>query len=153
MSNLYVSFVSESTADAKVLIMFTGGTTVRPGVASLLVSPATASAQDYQVQYELRRTTADGANGTTPPKDPVDPGSPGAEVTMRGSLTGANLPTYDGTPKRMLVLGKPMRIPYRWVADPRGEIIVPATANAGIALHCLNSTTAYTELADLRWFE
>lgn len=101
-----------------------------------------AAPADNAFEYQAIRVTDLGtASGVT--LAAVDPGdaalSAGATI-MRDTYT-AN-PTFSGTALLNFPLNQ--RASMRWIAAPGGEIIVPATANNGIALAIAsNSTTTF----------
>lgn len=149
MSNSYSTFGSDTNTDNTTIIQLTGGTGVRPAIYDIIVS-SRAAPNDYAVGYEFNRSTAAGTGGSAPTPQKLDPGSPAAETTVLVGPTGEG--TYTAN-EVVLFIAKNMRVTYRWIAAPRGELIIPATASNGIGMVADTPTTAYSEFANIHWFE
>lgn len=74
-----------------------------------------------------RHTTA--PTSTAVVADSLDPADPAAITTCGENVTAE--PTFAGT--GLMELPVNQRASYRWVAAPGGELVIPDTANAGIA--------------------
>lgn len=88
---------------------------------------ASGTPADNALSWEVKRhSTAPTSTSVTPaPLDPADP----ASVTTAGENATVE-PTF-GTMLFQAALNQ--RATYRWVAAPRGELVIPDTANNGIA--------------------
>jgi hypothetical protein len=74
-----------------------------------------------------------GTSCTSVTPNPLDPGDPASTETSGSAWTTE--PTIGVT---LFSVGLNVRATYRWVAAPGGELVAPATANAGLALRALS---------------
>lgn len=88
---------------------------------------ASGTPADNALVWEVKRhTTAPTSSGVTPaPLDTADP----ASISTAGENATVE-PTFGGILFRTALN---QRATYRWVAAPGGELVVPDSANAGIA--------------------
>lgn len=88
-----------------------------------------APADNTFIHLLQRSTTVGTGTGLTPNSlDPAD--------TLASTIVATNIYTVDGALTASAFLArKPLnqRATFRWVAAPYGELIIPATANNGIA--------------------
>lgn len=120
--------VGQQTAAAKTALTVIATATVRPRVASFILSNIGTVSTDSGFQIQLKRFTAAGTTtGITPA--PSDSGDPAATFTA-GSNASAE-PTYTASTVLEDVSVNP-RSTFRWVAeDPGAEPCAPATAANG----------------------
>lgn len=107
----------------------------------LTVGIPTAPA-DNAIIGQIVRTTANGTDTAVTPL-PLDPADV-ACVTTAGQNNTAEPTVTAGTP--LLYVPFNQRATYRWVASPRGEIVVPAIASNGLAIQF--ESPAYVSEAD-----
>lgn len=113
----------------------TGGTTVRPIVYEVLIG-STSTPADNALEHYIQRSTAAGtATSVTP--TPLDSGDP-ASTTAAGENHTAE-PTYTSA-LILFRLALNQRASHRWIADPDGGLIVPATANNGLGLYTVHAS-------------
>lgn len=93
---------------------------------------------DNATEFNLVRTTANGTDGSTVTPNPIDPADAACVATFGQGVTAE--PTTAGVDLWDLPLNQ--RASYRWQAVPGYELVIPATANAGLAMRGLSP--AYT---------
>jgi hypothetical protein len=96
---------------------------------------------DNVMEYDISRVTAlgTGTSGTLNPND--------GTIRAAGSVLTLNHtaePTVTAT-SSLLYIGMNQRATYRWVADPGGGFVIPATNLAGLAIR--SKSAAYTGTA------
>jgi hypothetical protein len=89
-----------------------------------------ADAGDNEALWTLQRTTANGTRTSVTPQK-LDPADAAAAFTAGQNHTAE--PTY---PANEILLDTPLnqRATYQWQAPPGGELVIPATADAGLGL-------------------
>lgn len=102
---------------------------------------------DNILQWLIRRITADGT-GTAVTPTLLDPGAPAAQLTARQGYSAE--PTFSTT---LLDLAVHQRSIYQWNATPGGELVLPATAGAGIGLTPIHASYAGSAQAVAHWQE
>lgn len=122
--------------------------TVMPKVFDVLLSsPSTPN--DYSAHFLLQRFSADGT-GTAVTPQKLDSNSPAAVATSKHTYTVEPTLTAGAV---LLELAHNQRATVRWVAVPGAELVIPATAGAGLALVCQAVSTQFTEAATLFFTE
>lgn len=106
-----------------------GATTVRPCIYDILFS-CQATPADNSIQWDIQRCTAQGtATAFTPiALDHADPASLSAtnsDHTIEPTYTAAALVFH---------MALNQRATHRWIADPNGPIVTPATASNGVGI-------------------
>ena len=109
------------------------------------------AAGDGTIRWELNRAVTS-ATGAAAVENGLDPDGPAAELLSEEEITVGPTVTVD---TQMLDFDLNQRASFRWVASPDGEIIVPATAAAGIMITASNQGAVYTGIArcTLHWEE
>ena len=127
-----VNTVTASPGDTVVAVEAVGTTRAKlyEVMFGTLGTPA-----DNVLQWLLRRFSAVGTRtGVTPTA--LDPAAPAA--LLAGAEDHTVEPTYTaGT--ELLDLGVNQRASWRWVAAPESELVIPASAGAGIGLAPISS--------------
>ncbi|MCC6419933.1 MAG: hypothetical protein IT429_16990 [Gemmataceae bacterium] len=113
----------------------TGGTTVRPLVYDLLIGSA-ATPADNAIEWYIQRSTAAGTATSVTPQ-PLDSGDPAATTAAGEDHTAE--PTYTSN-AILWRLALNQRASHRWVADPDGGLLVPATSNNGLGLYPVHAS-------------
>jgi hypothetical protein len=128
----YSGYVSATnTASATVpMLNLTGGTTTRLRIGDIIIGSNATPADNY-AQFALRRTSAAGTTSATFTPTALDPADPAAAAVF-ATAWSVN-PTITAS-SDLLEVSMNQRATFRWVAAPDSEIIVPATAGAGVAL-------------------
>jgi len=104
----------------------------------LLVGAGGAPA-DNVLEFNAIRTTANGTDTSVTPT-PLDPADAACVATFGSNATVESASFTAGTDLIDEFLNQ--RASYRWVANPGSEIVIPATANNGLAIRALSP--AYT---------
>lgn len=105
-------------------------TTRRGKIYDVLVG-STATPADNALQWLLQRFTTDAGTSTSVTPEPIDFDDTAAILTAGENHTGE--PTYTSG-KILLDIPMNQRSTQRWVASPKGELFVPASANNGAGL-------------------
>jgi len=129
------------TAGLTTVLHLTAATTVRPRIYDFTVSCGGTPA-DNAVRWTLMRFSVAPTSTAVVPA-PLDPADPAAETTAGENASAEG--TYTAATE-LFDQAFNQRAGYRWVAAPGGELIIPATAAAGIGVRVLS--TAYTGTAD-----
>ena len=135
-----VSSVTGNTGTDAVGELLAGVATHRPRIYDLVFSQGSAPA-DTVIRWEVQRVTAT-ATATSATEVPLDPDAPPADSLSEEEVTVAGTVTAD---TQFLDFDLNQRATFRWVAAPGGEIVLPATAAAGVAFNA--SSASYTGIA------
>lgn len=139
-----------NTASATVpMWCITAGTGVRAALYEINVG-SDATPADSVFAYAVRRTSARGTQSATVTPNALDSGDPAAECTY-DTAWSAN-PTITAS-SDLFRFSQYQKIPYRWVAVPGYEILVPATSGAGITLVCDTAASAVNTIFSTFWYE
>jgi hypothetical protein len=107
---------------------------IRPKVYQFRMS-SEAAPNDQSFKFGLQRCTSAGTPGSTPASFPNDMADPAGQATC-GLAVFSGGPTL--TANAFLLVDVPyLRGPYRWDCKDGREIVLPATANNGLALMSL----------------
>lgn len=121
-----------SSAPTKTIVALTGGTTVRPAIYDVILS-SNATPADNSSEWQIRRSTVAGTGGSAVTPAPLDSQDPASTTT---AINGPSAePTYTAGAV-LLDFAVNQRATFRWVAAPGSELLVPATAAAGLGLQC-----------------
>ena len=124
--------------------------TVRPKIYDLLFSHGSAPA-DTVLRWELTRRTAAGSVAEDAiGENPLDPGSPASLCTAFEELTVG--PTITAA-SQLLDFDLNQRATFRWVAAPGSELIVAATAAAGVVVNAASASYTGISRCTLLWEE
>lgn len=96
---------------------------------------------DNVLQFDVSRTSANGTDTSVTPLQ-LDPADAASAATF-GSNASAE-PTVTASTS-LINFNLNQRASYRWVSAPGSELVIPATANAGLAVRGLSP--AYTGAA------
>ena len=114
--------------------------TVRPRIYDLVIGFGSTPV-DAAARFEVPRQTTS-ATGTAAVENALDPGAPVADVITKEEVTVGPTVTADS---QLLDFDVNTRATFRWVAQPGGELILPATAANGAFFNA--SSAAYTGIA------
>lgn len=133
--------ITNTTSTTTPLWYMTGGTVSRLTIYDL-ISGSDATPADNYAEFAIRRTTTAGTTTTTFVPTLLDPANGAAAAVF--VLTASAQPTITGN-SDLINIPQNQRATFRWVAAPGGELIVPATANNGLALMAVasNATATY----------
>ena len=118
-----------STPGDTVVLIDQSGTTHRGTIYDVLFGDIGTPA-DNVIDLTMIRSSATGT-GDAITESPLDLDAPAAILEATGNHTTE--PTYTAN-SEMFHVGLNQRATFRWVAAPGGELMVPATDNAGIGL-------------------
>ena len=85
-----------------------------------------------------RRYSAAGTGGSTTSPTALDPGDP-TNPTSTSVQNNSTDPTYTSN-TILFYVALNQRATHRWIADPNGPMITPATANNGIGMWATNAS-------------
>lgn len=122
----YSSSVAKATLSTTVGAWALEGSTSRRAKVYEFILGTSSAPADAAITWRLTRTSTanTGTGKTEAPLDPADPAATSAvkdEVTAEGTLGDV-----------IMDVGMHQRSTFRWVASPGGQLVIPATANAGI---------------------
>lgn len=137
------------TTTFKTLLNLSSGATPRRAKVHEFVFGTDGTPADNAMTWDVSRTTAIGTGvaGVVVPLDPADAAFSGAStinhtveptVTANSSLWGA---------------GMNQRATHRWVAYPGQELVIPATANAGLCFRAKSPGYTGTAVAAVEFVE
>jgi hypothetical protein len=126
---------ANNDADDTILALISA-TTIKPKIYDLIVG-SDATPADNAASYHLQRFSAAGTSTAVTPR-PLDPDDPAALASAGENHTVE--PTYTAN-LVLLNFSLNQRATFRWVAAPGGEIILPATANNGVGLRTIVSSS------------
>ncbi len=126
-----------------------GATTTRLRVYDF-VSGSDAAPADNAAKFGLSRTTVDFGTPAAVTPNALDKADPASLALF--STPGGTAPTITAT-STLYQWPQNSRATYRWVAAPMGELVVPATAAAGICLLAVVTTSAVNFAWTVHWEE
>lgn len=112
------------------IINLTATAAVRPFIYDILIG-SSATPADNAILWQAQRNTASGTGTTSTAPTAIDSGDPAITTTSTQNHT-TDPTTTANTVLWYLALNQ--RASHRWIADPNGTLIAPATANNGIGL-------------------
>lgn len=122
---------SVSSADPQTVLTLIGAATVRPFWYDIICG-SNATPADNAILWQCQRLTANGSGGTAKTPGALDSADPASIATCSTNYTTSD-PTYTSN-TILFYLALNQRATHRWIADPNGTFITPATANNGIGL-------------------
>lgn len=126
------------TSSAKGLVSLISTVAIRPYLYDFTFGTIGTPSDSVVTLTVSRATTMTaGTSSTTTAPNPLD--STDAASTASSGTAWTTQPTVGVT---LFSVGLNVRATYRWVAAPGGELICPATANAGVLMNALSP--AYT---------
>ena len=114
-----------------------GAATRRLKVYEIIVA-SDATPDDEASKFSLMRTSARGTHSTTVTPNPLDPADPAAVAVFDTAWSVDPTITALST---LFQFAMNQRATFRWVAVPGSEIVIPATAGAGLALVSVVATS------------
>jgi hypothetical protein len=128
----YLGYSNATNTVSTTVPLFTivGAATVRVRVYDF-ISGSDATPADAATKLGFRRISARGTQATSVVANALDPADPAA-IALYDTTWNIN-PTITAT-SEVLQVAHNQRATFRWVAVPDSEIVIPATAGAGLAL-------------------
>jgi hypothetical protein len=139
-----------NTASTTVPMWNLAGGTVSRLMLYDLISGSDATPADNYAEFAVRRTSAAGTTTATFTPTLLD--------SANGAAAGVFATTWSVNPtvtaaSDLLNIPHNQRATFRWVANPGGELIVPVTAGAGLALMSVATNLAATYGWTAHWTE
>lgn len=131
---------TNTTSTTTPMWYLTGGTVSRLSIYDI-IQGSDATPADNDAEFAIRRTTTAGTTTTTFVPTLLDPANGAAAGIF--VLTASAQPTITAA-SDLINIAQNQRATFRWVAAPNGELIVPATAAAGIAMMAVASNATGT---------
>jgi hypothetical protein len=141
---------NSTSNDRTALCLTQGGTLCRPAIVEFAVG-FSSTPIDAIIRFRVQRTTAAGTGASSPPTpEPLD----ADDRAALGVITHAH-PTTDPTYAGASPFTMPLHVRnlFRWVARPRGELVIKAAANAGYGIKKLSESNGVVLDAVLHWNE
>lgn len=153
MQRRYHSFGNQATTAAgyKTTLLLVSTTAIRPALYEFNIGTEGSPAENALVYQLQRSTTTVTLTAVTPvPIDPTDAvlTSPASTATSGSNATAE--PTYTANQMLFGPMGFNQRATYRWVANPMGELLLPATASAGMGMQV--KSAAYAGITDTDFY-
>lgn len=149
MPHRFSGYGSAAVGTDKTVIALLSSTSVRPCLYEFDLGSSSSPA-DIATLFQIMRLTAVGTEGSgfTPvPKDSADAAAQ-ADYAVAHSVE----PTYTAN-SQLWGTALNQRATFRWVANPGGELVAPASANNGIGLKSASSGATPTYIATMYHFE
>lgn len=139
-----------NTASTTVpMFTITGATTFRLRLYDF-ISGSDASPADNAAKFSFRRISSNGTTLATVTPNALDPADP-ASLAVYTTAWSVN-PTITAS-SDLLQIPHNQRATVRWVAAPDGELVVPATSGAGLALMAVVTSSAVNYAWTSHWME
>ncbi len=119
--------------------------TVKPKIYEAIFGTTGTPADNAMIYTHQRFTAAGTASAST--EQPLDPDDPAALAAAQENHTAE--PTYTAN-LILLQVALNQRATFRWVAPPRGELVLPATAANGVG--CVMFHASYTGDYEVQYF-
>ena len=150
MADRYSSKGSQTitTTPGATGLSYAGVTTTRAKVYDFTVG-SDGTPADVALNYTAIRFTASGT-GTPFTPEPLDSDAPASLLTVEENHTIE--PTYV-TADILWQIAANQRATYRWVAAPDGELMIPATSDAGIGWAAFHSASVVDFVVVAHHFE
>ena len=143
MARRYSGYATATNTTSTTVPMFdvVGAATTRL-FAYDLISGSNATPADNYAQFGIRRVSARGTQTATWAPTALDAANPASLAVFNTTWSGN--PTITAS-SDLLNVSHNQRATFRWVAAPGSELVVAATAGAGLALMAVgsNATAAY----------
>jgi hypothetical protein len=132
MGRKYAGYTNATNTTSTTVPLFTlvGAATTRLFVYDV-VSGSDATPADAATKLSFRRISGRGTTSATVTPNPLDAANP-ASLAVFDTGWSTN-PTITAS-SDLLQWAQNQRATFRWVAAPGSELVVPATAGAGLAL-------------------
>lgn len=149
----YAGITNKTNTVSTTIPMFNlvGAATRRLKVFDLIIGCDAAPA-DQASKFALRRTTVDGSPLTNFAPTKLDPADGASVALLDLTWTGGQEPTITAN-SDVLQVAMNQRATFRWVAAPGSELVVPATAEAGLALMAAVATSPANHAFTVLWTE
>lgn len=149
MPHRFSGYGSAATGTNKTVLALLSSTSVRPCLYEFSLGSSSSPA-DVATLFLLGRSTAVGTEGSGFTPLPLDAADAAAQADY--AVAHSVEPTYTAGG---ILWGASLnqRATFRWVANPGGEFVAPASANNGIGLYSSSSGATPTYQATMYHFE
>lgn len=147
---VYSAFGQDTSTAATTIVQLRQPASALKRLKLGYVSIGSDATADNSYEASLKRTTANGTDGSsfTPvPRDPAD-GAASATFGVAHSVE----PTYTANADQLPIFAH-QRSTFQWYAEPEGEIVIPATNNAGLGCLINTVTTGFNMGVTMAWRE
>ena len=149
MSGYFSAAGSVTAGTNKTAIHLISGTAGRNKIYEVIIGcPSTPAAQ--AAYWGVGRTTGDGTPGSTVTAALGDPGEVASRSTV--TITHSAEPTYTAA-LPVLVVPLNQQATMDWKANPGREIVIAASATAGMGVKTHTSTGTAVHVAHVMWEE
>lgn len=138
MARRYAGRGAVASGTDLTLLTLISATTIRPELMMIIIG-SVATPADQAMRAAIMRFTAVGTEGSGFTPTALDNGDP-ASLADYGVGTFSVEPTYTAN-SHLLDVAVNQRATWTWYAQPRGGIKAPASANNGLGLRSLSSTS------------
>ncbi len=147
----YNGFTNQTNTQSSTAALFNivGATTFRLQMYDV-VCGSDATPADNAAKFAFQRSTVNFGTPTAVTPVALDPGDPASLALFSAPGGTAVTVTANSFP---LQWAQNQRATFRWIAAPDGEIIIPATAAAGLTLMPLVATAAVNYVFTVHWKE
>ncbi len=138
-----------NTASTTVVQVRQPATALKRLKVNVVLVGSDASA-DNAYEASLKRTTANGTDGSTFTPVPRDPADGAASATF--GVAHSAEPTYTAGSDCLVVFGH-QRSTFQWYAAPGHDIVIPVTNAAGLGYLVNTAAVAFNQGVTLEWEE
>jgi hypothetical protein len=124
------------------------GATVRRAKVYDIIIGCAATPGDQAARYGVYRATSGAAAGSAVTEFALDGADVAATIAALSDLTNE-----PGTKTTCLDIPLNQRATFRWVAAPGSEIVIPATADNGVGIEVLATTSEHDSTVTVLWME
>jgi hypothetical protein len=141
--------VTNTTSTTNPMWGLTGSATSRLSVYDI-IQGSDAVPADNDAEFAIRRSSSNGTTTTNFTPNALDPANPAAAGVF--TTAWSVQPTITAA-SDLINIAQNMRATFRWVAAPNGELIIPATAGAGLQMMAVASNSTGTWGWTVYWTE
>lgn len=147
----YNGYSNQTNTVSTTVPMFTlvANTTIRGRIYDF-ISGSDATPADAATKLGFRRISARGTQSASVTANALDPADPAGLILY--DTTWTINPTITAS-SEVLQVAHNQRATFRWVAQPDGELIIPATSGAGLALMSIVASATANYAWTTHWLE
>lgn len=149
MPHRFNGYGSAAVGTDKTVIALLSSTSVRPCLYEFTLG-SSATPADVATLFQIMRLTAVGTEGSGFTPVPLDAADAAAAADY--AVAHSAEPTYTAS-SQLWGSALNQRATFRWVANPGGEIVAPASANNGVGLKSASSGGTPTYIGQMFHFE
>jgi len=149
MPHRFSGYGSAAVGTDKTVLALLSSTSVRPCLYEFNLGSSSSPA-DVATLFQIMRLTAVGTEGSGFTPVPLDAADAAAAADY--AVAHSAEPTYTAS-SQLWGTSLNQRATFRWVANPGGEIVAPASANNGVGLKSSSSGATPTYQCTMMHFE